>query len=178
MMAVILLVLLLVGAVVCWLLTWLGLFGNWILLAMAAGYEWLLPDAWHWSLGWPVIAVLLVLAIAGEAMEFLASGIQTRRAGGSRRSAVLSLVGSVAGGVLGALVALPIPVVGSVIAALLGSVAGALLGGMAGEYSSGGQWRQSMKVGGAAATGRMLGTIGKSVAGGIMIAVLIAGLIM
>ena len=177
-MAVTLLILLLVVAGVSWGLNWVGLPGNWFLLGSAVAYDLLLPEAWHWPLGWPILVTLLVLAGVGELIEFFAGAVGTSQVGGSRRAAVYALIGSLVGGLGGAFVAMPIPVIGPLIAAVIGSMLGALLGGIWGEYQAGSAWSQSMKVGWGAAIGRLLGTVGKSLIGGIMLAILIAGLML
>ncbi len=177
-MAVTFLILLLLLAFAGWALNWLGLPGNWIVLACAVAYDLLLPDAWHWPLGWPLLIILVLLAVAGEILEFIAGAVGTKQVGGSRRAAIYALAGSLLGGIGGAFVALPIPVVGPLIAAVLGSMLGALFGGVWGEYETGGDLSRSVKVGSGAAVGRLLGTLGKSLIGGVMLATLIAGLML
>lgn len=176
-MAIVLLILFLIAILVCWIITLAGLPGNWVILLLAAGYDLVLPAAWHWKLGWPVLIVLLILAVAGEVFETMSGFWQNRKAGGSQRSAWLSLVGSIIGGIAGAIVAIPVPVIGSLIAAILGSMLGALAGGMAGQYWSEGNLGKSFRVGSAAAFGRLLGTVGKTLAGAIMVAILVIALV-
>jgi uncharacterized protein YqgC (DUF456 family) len=175
-MAATLLIVLLLVAFVSWSLNWVGLPGNWILLGSVVAYDLLVPEAWRWPLGWAILVTLLILAALGELIEFFAGAVGTSRVGGTRRAAVYALIGSLVGGLGGAFVALPIPVVGPLIAAVLGSMLGALVGGIWGEYEAGSALPHSVKVGWGAAVGRLLGTLGKSLIGGVMLAVLIAGL--
>ena len=58
----------------------------------------------------------------------------------------------------------------SVVAALLGASLGAMAGAVAGERWKGRTLDESMEVGNAAFWGRLLGTMGKTLLGGVMIA--------
>lgn len=96
-----------------------GLFGNWILLA-AMTSVWLLTHFEHFSA--PSIALMLVLALAGEGLEMLASGYGARRFGGSKGAMVSALIGCLVGAVLGT----PwMPIVGTLLGACVGAFAGA-----------------------------------------------------
>ena len=164
-------------AVTSWLLNLVGLPGNWIVLALAALYAWLIPASWRGDFGWRWLVALAVLATVGELLEFLASALGTQHAGGSRRSAVGALIGSMIGGIVGATVALPIPVVGPVIGALLMGGIGAAVGAVVGELSAGGESRRSWEIGHAAFWGRLLGTGAKTLMGAVMVALLVVALI-
>jgi uncharacterized protein YqgC (DUF456 family) len=83
--------------------------------------------------------------------------------GGSRKGALWAIAGSLVGGVLGTFL-LPIPIVGSV----LGACGGAFLGALFGERREGKNMRDSLRSGGGAATGRLLGIVGK-IGGGVLI---------
>ena len=100
------------------------------------------------------------------------------RAGGSRRAAVLSLAGSIAGGILGILIGLPVPLVGSVVAAVLCAGLGAMAGAIAGELWLGQDPDASWQIGKAAFWGRLFGTLGKLLVGGVMVAVVLAALVL
>ena len=56
------------------------------------------------------------MAAAGEAVELAAGSLGVAKAGGSKRGAVLALLGSLLGGVVGLFVGLPIPIVGPLLA--------------------------------------------------------------
>ena len=107
------------SVLVFWSLNLLGLPGNWMIVAATALYAWLTAGPGSGGPRWTAVAVVTGLAILGELVEFGASAAGVKRAGGSRRGAVLALIGSVVGAMTGLFVGVPIPVIGSVIAALL-----------------------------------------------------------
>lgn len=100
--------------------------------------------------GWGWVGVLLALALAGEAVEFLSGQWGARRFGGSRRAAWGALIGGVAGAVVGGI---PIPVLGSIVASFVGTFAGA----MAGEMLAQRAFAPDLRVGLGAVVGRVLG---------------------
>lgn len=157
--------------VASWIAQLVGLPGNWFIVAAAALYAWLVPaDAWT-AMGWRAVAFLLVLAVLGEILEFAAGALGVSSAGGSRRGAVLAIVGSLVGGVVGLFVGLPIPVIGSLVSAVLLGGLGALLGAMIGESWKGRDFDASLAIGKAAFVGRMLGTVAKLVICTLMVVV-------
>ncbi len=92
-----------------------------------------LPGIWLMALGallmrlwvpdlvpWWVIITALGLAVAAEALEFIAGAVGARRGGGSKRSAVGAVIGGVIGAILGT-VLIPIPLVGTILGSALGS---------------------------------------------------------
>ena len=162
---------------ICWVLTLLGLPGNWLMVAITAAYSYLIPSDQRTAIGWQVIVALLVLAIAGELVELLAGGAAVAKLGGKRRSVVLALIGSLAGGIVGLVLGLPIPLVGSVVASLLFASLGAFIGAVIGEMHSGRDVAGSWQVGQAAFRGRLLGTLAKSLIGLVMILVAVGALV-
>lgn len=154
-----------------WVLTLLAMPGNWLVVAAAVVYAWLGPQTGILQIQWKTVVVLVVLAVVGEILEFATGVVGTRRAGGSKRSAVYSLVGSLIGAIGGATVGIPIPVVGSAIGAVVGGAVGAFGGAAYAEHSLGLGTDQSMKVGKAAFWGRLLGTGAKTLIGSIMVIV-------
>jgi uncharacterized protein YqgC (DUF456 family) len=158
-----------------WVLNLFGLPGNWINLAATTVYAFFAPADQRLSIGWWIVGAVLVLAILGELVELIAGALGTAKAGGSRRSAVLAIVGSFIGGIVGAIIGAPIPVIGSLIAILLFASAGALVGAMLGEWWKGRDWEACRQVGHAAFWGRLFGTFGKfSVGAAIIFIVLVA----
>jgi uncharacterized protein len=97
-------------------LTPLGIPGLWIMVGVLA------IGAITGNVGFLVISVCLVLAIAAEVLEFLIVRKLNLRYGGSR----LAFWGAIFGGVAGVIVGMPVPVIGSLIAGFLGSFAGAM----------------------------------------------------
>ena len=167
-------VLLVVGSLVCWVLNLIGLPGNWFAVGLCALYAPFGPSVGRPDMGWTVVIVLAVLALVGEIVELLTAAVGTKQAGGSKRGAVLSLVGSVVGGIVGMFVGVPIPVVGPLIGAVLFAGAGALAGAVLGEQWKGRPMDESLRIGNAAFWGRLLGTLGKTLLGAVMVALTLA----
>ncbi|MHB8902019.1 MAG: DUF456 family protein [Thermoguttaceae bacterium] len=177
MISFLLAVLLAMIVAVSWVATLLGMPGNWLMVAVAAGYVLVAPSGSSAAMGWTTVAVLLVLALVGELFEFLAGAAGAVKAGASRRGVAFALAGSIAGGILGLFVGLPVPVIGSLLAAILFGGAGAFAGAVLGERRTGRSLDKSFKIGEAAFWGRLLGTLSKSVIGAIMVAVVLIALV-
>ncbi|MFV1968299.1 MAG: DUF456 family protein [Pirellulaceae bacterium] len=170
-------VLLILAAIAMWSLNFIGLPGNWLVLASAASYAYLIPDETRTGISWWTVGGLLGLALLGEIIEFAAGALGAIQAGASRRGAAMALGGSLVGGVFGLFVALPIPVVGPVVGALLFASLGALGGAVLGEQWKGKDLDESIRIGHAAFWGRLFGTLGKALVGALMIALLLVALI-
>jgi uncharacterized protein YqgC (DUF456 family) len=167
-------VVLFLGALgVGWFLTLLSLPGNWLIVASAALYAWLMPAETRWALSWELVGVLAAVAAAGEIAETASAAMAARRLGGSRRGAVLAVFGSIVGALVGS-VAVPVPVVGSIV----GACFGALVGAMSGEFWKGHGFDHSLRVGQGAFRGRLLGTLAKVLAASVMLAVAVAGVLL
>ena len=162
--------LLFVGNLAGFLTNFASLPGNWLIVGGSALFCFFARTSQH-SLSWYVVGLLLLLAIAGEIIEFAAGTAGAAKHGASRRAMALSVVGSMVGSVLGAIVGMPIPVLGSAIAALFGGALGAAIGATVGEDWKGRDIEGSIQVGAAAFVGRILGTAGKLIVGGIMLVV-------
>ena len=153
-----------------WAINFFGLPGNWGIVLAAIGWMLLAPEGFGYS--WLTVVALVVLGLLGEAIEFLASVLGTKKLGGSNRGATCSVVGSIAGGIAGLFfgIPIPIPVVGSLVGAILFAGIGALIGATIGEQWEGKTVKESVQIGGAAFLGRVAGTIGKVVVGLAMVA--------
>ena len=169
--------LLVVIVVAACLLTVIGMPGNWLVVTAAAVYAFLLPHDGRAAIGWPVVVALVGLAVLGEVVELVAGALGVQRVGGSRRSAVLALGGSVVGGIVGVIVGVPIPIIGSFVGAILFGGLGALTGGMLGEYWKGRTTDEALRVGHAAFWSRLFGTLSKAAIGLVMVIVTIAALL-
>lgn len=168
-------------AVIClmaWGLNLVSLPGNWVAIAALALYVWLGPKDGRAGIGLPVLVIVFVLGLLGEAIELLAAAMGAKRAGASRRSTLFALIGSMAGAIFGAFVGIPVPAVGSILAAILFGGAGATIGAMYGEWSDGRPWRESWAVGHAAFWGRTFGMLGKLAAGVAIVFVILASLVL
>ncbi|MBI1901805.1 MAG: DUF456 domain-containing protein [Planctomycetia bacterium] len=168
-------VLFVVSLLVGWCLTVLTLPGNWVMVAAAALYAWLGPLQEHTrvALSWWAVLTLAVLATVGEGIEFLAGAMGARKGGGSKRAAVLSVVGSLVGSLVGGAIGgfIPPPVIGLVVAVIVCAGLGALGGAMLGEMWKGKDMNESLRVGAAAFWGRILGTLAKVMIASVMVAV-------
>lgn len=174
--APILLVLLILLLIAAWLSNLFGIPGNWIMIALLALWSWWQPPENAWDISWGTIAVFIALAGLGELLEFAASVLGTRKAGGGRRAAVLSVVGSILGGLAGALIGFPIPVIGWLIGTILFASLGAFVGAWIGEQWQGSEMQASLKVGGAAFIGRLVGTISKIAMGSAILVIALLSL--
>lgn len=98
----------------------LGLPGLWLMVLAVIGYGAVTDFV---GVGVRTIILAMVLAGLGELIEWWVGFKFAARYGGSRRAGW----GALAGGLLGAMAGLPIPVLGSVIGSFLGSFIGAAL---------------------------------------------------
>ncbi len=160
-----------------WALNLLALPGNWVAIGAVAVYVWLGPNDGRAAIGISVLAVAFVIALLGEAIELIAAATGAKRAGASRRSTIFALIGSFIGAIAGAIVGIPIPAVGSILAAILFGGTGATIGAMYGEWSDGRPWRESWAVGHAAFWGRTFGMLGKLAAGVAIVLLVIFALL-
>jgi len=177
-MAIIFALLLILFLVACWLLTLLGMPGNWLMAGAVAVYAWLMPAQSPVALGWRTVAALLVLAALGETVELLAGTLGVAKAGGSRRGALLALAGSIFGGMVGIFVGLPVPLIGPVVAVVLFAGLGAMAGAILGETWAGRDADTSWRVAKLAFWGRLAGTLGKIILGAVMIVIVLAAILL
>lgn len=111
---------------------------------------------WTREISWTPVIILLVLAVLGEIWEFIASASGAKKAGGSGRGAVVSIIGGVVGAIAGTPL-IPVPIVGTIV----GECVGAGLGAYLGDRWAGRTHGQATAAGQGAAVGRFWGTIGK-----------------
>lgn len=156
--------------ILCWAGNLVSLPGNWLMLLASIGYAAILPVGQHPRLEWWSLAAALVIAILGEVWEFFASAAGATRQGGSRRGALMAIVGSIVGSLLGVFVGVPIPLVGSLIGAVGGGAIGAFVGAYYGERGKTSEQRWAISRG--ALWGRLFGTLGKIACGGLMLSLI------
>ena len=168
------LTLFIVAVILFWALNLLGLPGNWLIVAVAILWALIGPAGYQFH--WAIPAALGLLAIVGELIEFLTSVLGTKKLGGSTRGATLSVIGSIIGGIAGAVfgIPFPIPLIGMLIGSVLFAGVGAWVGATLGEKWEGKSMEESLKIGGAAFVGRLLGTAGKLMVGSTMVVLAIA----
>ena len=171
-------VLLTLVAVVGWGANVLGLPGNWLIVCLALGGWLLAPEPYRSHVSLLAVVVIVLVAIVGEVLEFIAGALGASRMGGSKRGTVLAILGSIGGAVLGLFsgALIPVPIIGSLIASLLLGAGGAFTGAVAGERWAGKDWDTSLQIGNAAFWGRLLGTVGKAVCGTIACGIFVAAI--
>lgn len=164
-------ILLLLANVVCWAANCFTLPGNWGIVALAGVFALLLPEQ-ETGLGmsWWAVGGLVALALLGELLELIARAAGAAKLGASRRSILLSILGAMIGSIVGAVIGVPVPVVGPIIAALGGGSLGAFAGAYLGETWKGRADLEKLSISKAALIGRLLGTVGKLMAGIVMVA--------
>ncbi len=137
-----------------------GLFGNWIILGavavagFASGFE-------HFGL--ETLAVLLMLAVVGEVLEAVASGLGAAKFGGGKGAIGASVVGCI----LGAIAGTPLfPIIGT----LIGACAGAFFAAALYEYlMNKKKMGEAAYVGFGAALGKVAGLFLKTFVGFAML---------
>lgn len=148
-----------------WLANLISLPGNWLAILAMGTYAWLGPDSGRVQLGLAPVIIAFGLGVLGEVLEFAAGAVGASRAGASRRATIYAIGGSMVGAIAGGIIGLPIPFLGPVLAALLFGGLGATGGAMFAEWNDGKSWRDNWRIGRAAFWGRTTGTMGKMVAG-------------
>jgi len=164
--------LLVLASCVAWLTTLVTLPGNWLIVGLAALFAWLIPVDAHRGITWMSVAVLFGFAVLGEIVEFGAGAAGAAKQGASKRGVALSMIGAVAGSVLGLTVGTSVPVLGSFVLALLGGAVGAFAGAYLGETWKGRPSEDRVAAGRGAFAGRIWGTMGKLAIGAIMLVIL------
>jgi uncharacterized protein YqgC (DUF456 family) len=156
-----------IGLTILNVLFWIGILfnlpGAWLMILGAALLEWWTPE--QTVFGTAVLVGTTALATLGEILEFVLGARGARKAGGSKRGAVLAIIGGIVGAVLGTPLA---PILGTLIGACLGAFAGSLLG----DLWAGRPLGHSMESGRGAAVGRLWGTIAKLGIGAAIVAAL------
>jgi hypothetical protein len=132
-------------------LTPLGLPGNWIMIAVLAA------ATFYGEVGIAMLVATTTIAFVGEGIEFLIVKRFNVKYGGSNRA----FWGALAGGLLGTLIGLPVPVIGSIVAGVLGTFVGAVLVTFAEARTVG----TAARVGWGVALGRMWSAAAKTAAG-------------
>jgi hypothetical protein len=138
-----------------------GLPGTFIILGASVLYGWYGGFS---EITVRVIIILVVLALAGELIEFLLGILGSKKYESSNRA----IVGSIIFGIIGAVMGAPFFFgIGAVIGAFAGAFAGAILM----ELSQGKKMDEAIKSGWGAFLGRVAGTISKGAVGIAMIAI-------
>lgn len=147
MLNIVMLVILLGG----FLLTVIGLPGNWLIFFTALGYGF-----YYDFTGFTVNLVLLLLGLllVGEIVEFIAGALGARKQKASTLATVAAFIGGITGAVAGTAV---LPIIGS----LLGAFAGAFGASYLAEYLITGNRDQSHRVAKSVLIGQVAGMVVK-----------------
>lgn len=97
-----------------------GMPGTLVMFAAAICYKLLVPQG---GIGWVSVAIVGILMVIAEGLEWTLTSRFAKRYGGSRRAGW----GAVIGGMVGAFMGVPVPIVGSIIGAFVGAFVGALI---------------------------------------------------
>jgi len=144
-----------------------GLPGNFIILGASVLYGWY--GGFH-EVTVKTIIILIVLALAGELIEFLLGILGSKKYESSNRA----IVGSIIFGIIGAILGAPFFFgIGAVVGAFAGAFAGAIIV----ELSQGKKMDEALKSGWGAFIGRVAGTISKGAIGIAMIAVTVVAVL-
>ncbi len=122
-------------------------------------------------IGHATLAILVALALLGEIVEFAGASAGAAKAGGSKRGAMLSLVGAFAGAIIGSLVML-------IIGTILGACIGAGIGSYMGDRWAGRSNTEAITAGRGAAKGRFVGTLAKATIAAVMSLVTLAAVLL
>ena len=134
-------------------LTLVSLPGIWFMLLVAALCKWWQPDL----LSWETLGAVALLAVVAEIAEFFSSAVGAAKTGGSKSAAWAAVVGAIIGAIAGTPF---MPVVGTIAGAVIGAGLAATIVEL-GIHKK--PWRESLKVGGGAAAGRLVAVIIKGV---------------
>ena len=135
-----------------------GLPGLWLMIGVVAF------GAWAGTVSWWLLAMLVLFGVFAEVLEFLAVKRFSDRHGGSNRA----FWGAIAGGIGGAILGSPIPVIGPLVLGIVGTFAGAALV----TWWEMRHFGSAMRVGTGAALGRAV-AVGIKV--GVAVVVLVVG---
>jgi uncharacterized protein YqgC (DUF456 family) len=119
------------------------------------------------GLGWT--GLFAVLALVAEIVEFLSGRWGARRYGGSSAAGWGALLGGLAGALIGG----PIPILGSILMSFVGTFAGALLGEMYAVRTA----APDLRVGYGAVVGRVIGVATKLAMGFVMLSLSVGVLV-
>lgn len=140
---IVMLVVLLAG----FLLTVIGLPGNWLIFFAALGYGFYYDFTGFTS---RLLLLLLGLVLAGEFVEFIAGALGARKQKASTLATIAAFIGGIAGAVAGTAI---LPVIGS----LLGAFGGAFAASYLAEYLITGNLDQSHRVAKSVLAGQIAG---------------------
>lgn len=107
------------------ILIFIGLVGSVIPVLPGPFLIWLGAFIWAWAdgftrMGWGVLTLLGLMAVAAWGADVFLSTVMSRRAGASWKS----ILGAIVGGIVGAIALGWVPILGSILGAILGAIGG------------------------------------------------------
>jgi len=137
-------------SIVGFILSFLGIGGTFVVLLGALLYNLI---SWSFAIPWSTIAILLGLAVLGEALEWIITAY-----GIKKKASKYAVIGSIAGAIIGAAVLSFIPLIGTII----GLILGAMLGAFIAEYIHKNNTKKAWTAAKAALKGRALVSLTKT----------------
>ncbi len=119
----------------------LGLPGIWFQFVGALAVTVITISVGNPHLGWGWTIAILVIAVGGEAVDWLLGNVGIERTQGSRRAAWMSLTFGFFFGLFGFVITIPIWGIGPLIGSVMMSFVGTFVGGILGEY-----WHQKIQA--------------------------------
>lgn len=147
------------------LLTLVLLPGMWLAVLVAIAGQFVTHEP---LMSWWTIGAAAFIAGLGEIVETFASAAGAKRFGASKAGMTAAVVGSFAGA-LGGTILIPIPVVGTLIGALLGAGLSTVVVERGTTEKT---WKQSAAAGGGAAAGKAVSVFAKAALAGVQASVL------
>ena len=166
---VLLIILLSLACLIGVAMTAIRFLGTWLIAASAVGYAW--SEEWARA-SLTLVSFLIAFALLGEGVEIFASIVTARWGGASRKAAWGGMLGGILGMVFLSFL-VPIPIVGTMIGALVGCFAGAAFV----EISVRRDMSHGTKVGFFAAMGFVFGAVAKVVVALVMSGILLSAVI-
>ncbi|MDL2307653.1 DUF456 domain-containing protein [Desulfovibrio sp. OttesenSCG-928-C06] len=136
--------------VLCLMLLFIGLPGNWVIIGLTALWAYLSGA----TFGWQFFVILIVLGAVGEVLEFLAGSIGAKKFGGSNKGSIGGIIGAIIGGIMCAPLFFGF-------GALLGALGGAFIGCFIFEKLHGMATKQALSASVGTTLGRFGGFLAK-----------------
>jgi uncharacterized protein YqgC (DUF456 family) len=138
-----------------------GMPGTLVMFVAAICYKLLVPNG---GIGWVSVAIVGILMLIAEGLEWTLSSRFAKRYGGSRRAGW----GAVIGGMVGAFMGIPFPIIG--VGSIIGAFVGAFVGAFIFEWSRGSGGGTATRVAWGAFLGRVIAAAIKIAIGFVMAA--------
>jgi uncharacterized protein len=169
--------LLLLALAIGWLLTLLGLPGNWLIVVATTIFAWFVPERSQLTITLTGIPALIALAILAEVLQLGAVFVGAGKIGPSGRSAALALLAAALGSVFGFMLAKSARLTDPIVLSVLLAGGGGAVGAVVGEIWGSRQINEDWQVGQSAFWAKLLATLAKIFVGSIMVVVAVMALL-